>query len=451
VVASAWEASPAARSHDGRSDDHKFGDMTTGRLFVATPALDLEKHTNGHDADTPTGPEIAVGGAVNWQYFVTNTGNVALSNVSVTDDQGVVVTCPKTTLAAGEAMTCTGSGTATLGQYANLGTATGQYNGQTVQDTDPSHYLGVEQFVGEFCPVAGPIGGIDIGSISEYLFVFTDGRSDANWQSASKGYVGNVAVKGSLARLRTSGTIGYAGTIFTDAPLLPAWRKIVQDNSTRADSSVNQVARINTLEAELKARMVEINNLPVTAGFESRSATSLAGDYSANPATRFVINVTSGLSVSSQINITGRADQVFILRWDTDANPANGYQGQVKFQSGGAIVPLGGLTPANFIHVAGDINASGGGSTPTALEPYVAPIADVPGGTVSGGGFFVGYWLTTGKPTTLDTPTGLWFGESSSMSNAIFVGGWHSINTKFSMTSGTSGAHVCPNAQTIRN
>lgn len=53
------------------------------------PSIDIEKATNGQDADTPTGPMIPVGGDVTWTYVVTNTGDVALSNVLVSDDQGV--------------------------------------------------------------------------------------------------------------------------------------------------------------------------------------------------------------------------------------------------------------------------------------------------------------------------------------------------------------------------
>ncbi len=108
------------------------------------PAIDIEKATNGEDADTAPGPTIMVGAPVSWTYVVTNTGDVALSAVSVTDDQGVTVTCPKATLAASESMTCTGSGTAASGQYANVGTAVGFYNTQQVSDSDPSHYFGQE-------------------------------------------------------------------------------------------------------------------------------------------------------------------------------------------------------------------------------------------------------------------------------------------------------------------
>ncbi len=53
------------------------------------------------------------------------------------------MTCGQTTLAVGQSMTCTGSGLATLGQYANVGTVTANWTGGQVTDSDPSHYLGV--------------------------------------------------------------------------------------------------------------------------------------------------------------------------------------------------------------------------------------------------------------------------------------------------------------------
>ncbi|MFY1113169.1 MAG: SdrD B-like domain-containing protein, partial [Methanosarcinaceae archaeon] len=111
-------------------------------IFEAAPAIDIEKATNGEDADEPTGPYIPVGNEVEWTYLVTNTGNVPLENINVVDDQGVTVSCPTDTLAPGESMTCTATGTATVGQYANNGTATGYYDQTEVTDTDPSHYFG---------------------------------------------------------------------------------------------------------------------------------------------------------------------------------------------------------------------------------------------------------------------------------------------------------------------
>ena len=112
--------------------------------YGVSPDIAIKKYTNGEDADTPTGPLVPVGGAVTWTYVVTNTGSELLSNVTVTDDQGVVVSCPKNTLAVGEVMTCTASGIATAGQYANMGMVTGTPpSGINVIAVDPSHYFGV--------------------------------------------------------------------------------------------------------------------------------------------------------------------------------------------------------------------------------------------------------------------------------------------------------------------
>ncbi|MGE0877872.1 MAG: SdrD B-like domain-containing protein [Acidimicrobiia bacterium] len=129
-------------------------------VFKPVADIALKKFTNGWDAQEgtgevgPTGPDDTVhnpilveGSAVRWTYVVTNTGNVTLVEIVVTDDRGVVVTCPKTTLAVGEQMTCTGDGVARIGQYANVATVNAK--GETVPGgppapvppkTDPSHY-----------------------------------------------------------------------------------------------------------------------------------------------------------------------------------------------------------------------------------------------------------------------------------------------------------------------
>ncbi len=125
--------------------------------FGSDPSVTIEKSTNGADADTTPGPYLAVGAAIRWQYVVTNTGNVALDEIAVVDDQGVTITCPKLTLTPTESMTCTGAGTATVGQYANEGSVTAtpvdsddnpildaDDNPTTVTDDDDSHYYGAD-------------------------------------------------------------------------------------------------------------------------------------------------------------------------------------------------------------------------------------------------------------------------------------------------------------------
>lgn len=106
-----------------------------------TASIALDKHTNGQDADTPPGPLVLVGDAVEWTYHVTNTGNITLTGVVVGDDRGVEVACPQATLASQEAMVCTGSGVAVEGPYANMGTVSGVPPvGLPVEASDASHY-----------------------------------------------------------------------------------------------------------------------------------------------------------------------------------------------------------------------------------------------------------------------------------------------------------------------
>jgi hypothetical protein len=115
---------------------------------VSAPAIDIEKSTNGIDADEPTGPDLIEGDTVTWEYVVENTGTVDLSNVTVTDDQGVTPAYVSgddedSILQPGEVWIYRATGVAVVGQYANIGTATGTpQEGNNVSDTDPSHYLG---------------------------------------------------------------------------------------------------------------------------------------------------------------------------------------------------------------------------------------------------------------------------------------------------------------------
>lgn len=126
---------------------------------LANAAIMLEKATNGEDADDPTGPQIKVGDPVTWTYVVTNIGTITLTNVTLTDDQLGTVTCPQNILAPSASMICTATGSATEGQYENLGTVVGTPTdgGSNVTDTDPSHYIG-------YLPAA--VGNLVFGDIN---------------------------------------------------------------------------------------------------------------------------------------------------------------------------------------------------------------------------------------------------------------------------------------------
>jgi hypothetical protein len=127
------------------------------------PDIDVEKFTNGVNADRATGddvPEIAAGASVTWTYRVTNNGGEALENIVVTDSVEGPVTCPETTLAPGASMDCTLEGAA-LALFAQGMVVTGTCQGETnrklyrntatvaadgvntataVGDSDSSHY-----------------------------------------------------------------------------------------------------------------------------------------------------------------------------------------------------------------------------------------------------------------------------------------------------------------------
>ncbi|MEM7531247.1 MAG: SdrD B-like domain-containing protein [Chloroflexota bacterium] len=146
----------------------------------------VEKSTNGEDADTPTGLEIAIGAVVTWEYVVTNIGNVNLESITVIDDQegNITSACPPAKvafLAIGDSFTCVVTGTATLGQYRNEVTVEGfveNLSGETVTDTDVSHYIGIGADLSiEKRDNPDPL---DAGDSLFYTFVYTNaGPSDA--------------------------------------------------------------------------------------------------------------------------------------------------------------------------------------------------------------------------------------------------------------------------------
>ena len=128
--------------------------QATAAVRVVAPGVEIQKLTNGVDADRAPGPYLPFGDNVAWSYVVTNSGNITLTNVRVADSQNVAVNCPLDTLlpapglgfAPGHTMTCSGEDLANPGQYANIGTVTADadIDGQIlrVEASDPSHYFG---------------------------------------------------------------------------------------------------------------------------------------------------------------------------------------------------------------------------------------------------------------------------------------------------------------------
>jgi len=147
-------------------------DFVEDILFGETePAVSIVKTTNGMD-----GPPVSVDDPVTWKYVVTNPGTVPLTNVVVTDDNGTpgnpgddfnpspVDISPADGFNDGdlnmdnkldliETWLYQAMGTATLGQYTNMGTATGYSDGFPVSATDPSSYRTSQEVGGTAFPV----------------------------------------------------------------------------------------------------------------------------------------------------------------------------------------------------------------------------------------------------------------------------------------------------------
>src|SRR5205807_7933126 len=139
-------AAPAGATTDPANN------ATTDTDTIDAPAIHIVKFVNGQDADSPTGPHVPAGSTVTFTYVVTDTGNVPLANVVVTDDKlGPITSFTGDSNGNGlldltETWTYTQTAIAVAGQQTNTGTVTGQDAnnppGTTVTDNNPANYFG---------------------------------------------------------------------------------------------------------------------------------------------------------------------------------------------------------------------------------------------------------------------------------------------------------------------
>ncbi len=199
-------------------------------------SLRLVKSVNGIDANTPPGPNIPVGAPVNYTYTVTNTGEIPLTGVTITDDNGTPGApgddfVPAPILAGGfnsgdldqdgrldpgETWNFAGpSKFATAGVTTNLATASAtDAFGSTITDSDPASYNGVAvvspgiqvvKFVNGQDANTPPGPNIPVGAPVDYTYAVTN--------------IGNQPLTG-ITLVDDNGTPANPGDDFAPAPIL---------------------------------------------------------------------------------------------------------------------------------------------------------------------------------------------------------------------------------------
>lgn len=143
--------------------------------FFGTPGISLQKTGSGPDP-------LTVSSTINYAFLVTNTGNVTLSNVTVTDPlPGLpAISCPSTTLAPSATMTCTASYQVTqadvnAGVIQNTATASGNpSSGPAVSDTSSATFPPLQvRSISLQKSGSGP-NPLVVGSTITYAFLVTN-------------------------------------------------------------------------------------------------------------------------------------------------------------------------------------------------------------------------------------------------------------------------------------
>jgi len=166
-------ATVVAADDDGNSDTDS--DDATVRFTDVDPLIDVEKYvwdgTAWQDADAPAGPSLFADPL--FKFVVTNTGPVALSQLTLTDLPAIAqfyaepaLTNPcaiPASLAPAGTFTCYGTLPWHAGQQADTATATGSMADgaglETATDSDAAHYFGVQPSftVTKACAETGPV------------------------------------------------------------------------------------------------------------------------------------------------------------------------------------------------------------------------------------------------------------------------------------------------------
>jgi CshA-type fibril repeat protein len=124
-------------------------DCTDMGIYIEPkPKIDIEKSTNGVDADSEAEAVLVdFGSEIRWSYTISNRGNVVLKSISASDVKTGKISCPKSMLGIGESMECrVKKSKAVEGLYSDTAKVVAQTEqGAEVKDSDLSYYRGSQE------------------------------------------------------------------------------------------------------------------------------------------------------------------------------------------------------------------------------------------------------------------------------------------------------------------
>jgi hypothetical protein len=242
------------------------------------PRVTLVVKTNGTDNNSGTGPSIFVGSTVTWSYDIQNTGNAALSNLTLVDSKAGTIVCPATTLAANASLTCVKTGTAVAGQYINTATVTATDplgTGVTAQSGD--RYLGVADKAKPTCvvktykgpPFHGTMTFKDTGSGLASLTVTTNTNFKVTMPAFTRGTTTAVTVSATRVDEKKSAqlvikAVDVAGNAISCDPVVTTVTKLRQDNGNQTFTGIPYAEHIVTVvngKPGLRRLNVEVNGV----------------------------------------------------------------------------------------------------------------------------------------------------------------------------------------------
>ncbi len=261
-------------------DGSDAGDPIEGsdpaNYFGGSPAIELVKYVNGKDAKASPGAVIGVGDPALFSYQITNTGNLALADVALTDDVLGLVNCPATTLAAGASMICTAKDVAIADQYTNIGEVTaqplgadGEPFGGPLVDTDPATYFGIDPSLELVKSVngqefeAGASLAVDVGDDLVFTYDVTNtGNVDITGIELDDDILGAVTCPATALAVGESMTCEFETTATTGKVTNVA---TVTGTADPAECSDNGADNLDAgVRAELVADLIEPCAEPVT-------------------------------------------------------------------------------------------------------------------------------------------------------------------------------------------